>query len=222
LHIVLLKKTFMKKQLIIGLFLISTLSIAQKRVGIGASFGVGKTSMNAPIGYTGIISYRGGIVTDIKIVGPLGVRAEAGCESYGIESITTHTNASGGALGKIKNIERSSSVDIPVMAKLSTGVKVQPYFCICAGPSILMSAKNYYKGVESIPNSTTDPNAKIDVSDKYNSMYWSLYNVVGIDLKGDKITPFIEVRLKHSLGDITPTPAYGSLNSITANIGFKF
>jgi hypothetical protein len=206
----------MKKLLIIGLFLISTLSIAQKRVGVGASFGVGKTSINAPFGYTGIMSYRAGIVADIKIIGPLSARAEAGYESYGIQNVTTI----GG--NEIKNIERSSTIDIPVMAKLSTGVKVQPYFCIGAGPSILMSAKNYYKGAENIPNSTTNPDAKTDVSDNYNAMYWSLYNVVGMDLKGEKITPFIEVRLKHSLGDITPAPAYGNLNSITANIGFKF
>lgn len=178
--------------------------------------------MNAPGGYTGAASYRAGFVTDIKIVGPLGARAEVSYDSYAIQQKFTASSATGAQIGNGKIVERSATIDIPVMVKLSTGVKVKPYYCIGAGPSVLMSAKMIYKNDMTIPNSTIEYGDKIDVSDNYNSLYWSLYNIVGFDLPGKSVTPFIEVRLKHSIGDITPAVGYGPLNSITANIGFKF
>lgn len=216
-----LKITFMKKLLTLGLCLIFASAYSQ-RVSVGLSIGAGKTSVNAPFGYTGSTAMRMGVFTDIKITGPLFVGAGISYESSAIQSTYTITNASGGTIGTAKNVERCGTVDFPVFVKLKTGVKVNPYFLVGAGPSVLVSAKNYSKGMTSIPNSTTDPNAKTDVSDNYNSMYWALYNAVGIELKGEKLIPFFEVRLKHSLSSVHTSANYGSLNVITANIGLKF
>jgi hypothetical protein len=216
-----LKITFMKKLFTLGLCLIFASAYSQ-RVSVGLSLGAGKASVNAPFGYTGSTAMRMGVFTDVKITGPLFAGAGVAYESSAIQSTSTTTNASGGSTGTVKNVERCGTVDFPVFIKLKTGVKVNPYFSVGAGPSVLVSAKNYSKGSSYIPNSTTDPNAKTDVSDDYNSMYWALYNAVGIELKGDKITPFFEVRLKHSLSDVHLNPSFGSLNVITANIGFKF
>jgi hypothetical protein len=206
----------MKKLIVIYLLSISISSYSQSDFSIGASIGVGKTLMAAPFGYSGFTSYRAGVVAQYNIVSFLSAVTEIGTESYAIRKQNTIAG------NKIENIERFTTIDVPVMAKFSTGENIKPYFSFGVGPSFLLSAKGFSKGADNIPGSTSNPDAKTDVSEKYNSTYWSLYSVAGVDLKGEKVIPFIEFKLKHSITDVAPAFVYSPLNSITANIGFRF
>lgn len=209
----------MKKLFTLGLCLIFITGYSQ-RVSVGISAGAGKTSINNSYGYTGTIAYRAGVFTDIKIINPLLVKAEIGYDSYANQSDQTYTNSVGVTIDGGKNINRWSVVEIPVGVKLVTGIKVHPYYSLMAGPSLLLTAKNHTRGVENIPNSTTG--TTVDIKDDYNSIYWSIYNAAGIELKGEKITPFFEFRWKHSVSDFYDNPYSKPLNVFSLNIGIKF
>lgn len=103
----------MKKLLTLGLCLIFASAYSQ-RVSVGLSIGAGKTSVNAPFGYTGSTAMRMGVFTDIKITGPLFVGAGIAYESSAIQSTYTITNASGGTIGTAKNVERCGTCWKPV------------------------------------------------------------------------------------------------------------
>lgn len=201
----------MKKLLVLGLCLIFASAYSQ-RVSVGLSLGAGKTSISNIKPYTGSFAYRIGGIADIKLNKILFIASGVEYNSYAIYWDMTQN---------IKNVEKYSSVDIPIGVKLKTGVKIQPYFSLAFGPSFLVSAKNFNKGVGNIPNSTTGDH-KIDVSDNYNTLYWSGHGAVGAELKGEKITPFIEIRLKRSVSETKPSFGYDPLTIITGNIGFKF
>lgn len=201
----------MKKLLTLGLCLIFVSAYSQ-RVSVGLSVGAGKTSITNIKPYSGSFAYRAGALVDIKINKILFIASGVEYNSYSIYWDMTQN---------IKNIEKYSSLDVPVGVKLKTGVKIQPYFSLAFGPSFLVSANSMNKGTSNIPNSTTG-DQKIDVSDNYNSLYWSGHGAVGMELKGDKFTPFIEVRIKRSISEIKPSFGSDPLTIITGNVGFKF
>jgi hypothetical protein len=108
-----------------------------------------------------------------------------------------------------------------VLFKLRTGEKIHPYFAIGAGPSFIVSAKNYNNPEVNIPNSTT-ASVKVNTINSYNNMYWSLYTAVGFDLGNKKVVPFFEIRHKYSLSKPMPGYGTGTVNNLTANIGLRF
>jgi hypothetical protein len=208
----------MKKLLTLGLCLIFASAYSQK-INFGLSLGAGKTVMKRySYGdwYKGHTAFRAGGYTEIKVASFLFVRGEVGYESFSNRLANNFTNA-----GSSYNVERVGSIDAPVLFKLRTGEKIHPYFAIGAGPSFIVSAKNYNNPEIQIPNSTTG-SLKVNTIDNYNTLYWSLYSMVGFDLGNKKIVPFFEVRHKYSLSKPLPGYGTGTVNNITANLGLRF
>lgn len=198
------------------LSILSFSAFSQRRVTIGFSAGGGKCLLKTPAEYKGTTTIRGAIVTDIRITKAFSIQPEAGINSYSTAYAITITNAYGNAAGETKSINRFMAVEIPILLKVKVGETVKPYYCFGAGPSFLISAKNTTKG---LPGSS---GAKADVSDYYNPMYLSMYNVLGFEGKGEKVIPFIEFRYQYSLTKLSDYLGVGTLNNLTANLGFRF
>jgi hypothetical protein len=181
------------------LFLIPTKGYSQKKLSFGfrisTSLGFHTTqSMLSSSSFTPKSGYSFGALAEYKIIGPLSVRAEILYSNRGFKDKVNFTDASGNAYyeGYIKT--NMNYIDLPIMAKISFGNTVKPYFLIGGFGSIFLNGKQ--KNNFTIPGSTADISSSPYKAPSYD---FGALGGFGLDFKISSLILFTELRYNHGL-----------------------
>ncbi|HVD96714.1 MAG TPA: porin family protein [Cytophagaceae bacterium] len=135
--------------------------------------------------------YSVGALAEVKLAGPLSVRAEALFSSRGVKDKVTITDAAGRPYASGYDKVTLNYFDLPVMAKLSFGKVVKPYFTAGAKGSLYLFGKETFPSISGSGTTTNRINpTKYDIS---------AIGGFGLDFNIKALTLFTELRYNHGL-----------------------
>lgn len=209
----------MKRLLIVGLTLCAFSSFAQTRkVTFGASFGAGSGTILNSLEYTSRAAFRVGGSCEYNFWKALNLQVDPSFNYYSIKNENYFTDQ----LGNSTNYKLTStffSIDVPVLIKGKIpGEFIKPYYAFGFGPSFLLNSKS----TSSSPKIPGGSLYGIPVDEGFSSVYGSIYNVVGLELKGETVFPYIEFRALHSVTKTNEYTQYANINIYTFNLGMRF
>lgn len=170
-------------------------ALSQKRVSIGLKLS-GTMNFVSSSFIRNLSPKQGfsiGALTEVKIIGPLAIRAEVLFANRGYKDEITFTDASGGVIGTDALRLNTNYIDIPVLAKFSFGKVVKPYFLLGGKGSLFVNGKIKYPDIN-IPNSTTGASTYRYNANSYD---YSALGGFGLDFNLSKLSVFTELRYNH-------------------------
>jgi hypothetical protein len=209
----------MKKILfLIAVVLGTRATFAQNKFNAGISIGGGITGIKNDLMYKNGGSLRLALIAEYSFTRNISVLLNPSF-SYFTTKYSDKFSVPGGKGYDLVNINRFNTIATPLCFKMkASGGKAKPYYSIGLGPSFLVSHKN----IETIGGSLSKNTYYSASNTGYKNLYWTVNNYFGIELQGDKITPYIEFVTIHSFTPTSESYHFDGLNSYTLSLGFKF
>jgi hypothetical protein len=168
--------------------------------GFRVSNSYGFHSNNTGGSFTPKMGYSIGGLAEFFIEKPWSLRVEALFSNRGFRDKVVFTDASGQAYQEVSVKTNLNYLDVPVMAKISFGSTVKPYFLLGGWGSLFLSGKQKVPPLP-IPGSTKAPEPQ-SYPYKASKYDYGALGGFGIDFKINQFFLFTELRYNYGLANL--------------------